>query len=478
MYSEPLPAPESDVPTPKLARALLAIAVVALLVGGAMAVISRPSKADPDKELASVRSFVGNARTAHVVTDEVDTYGNATGPGSSSTERFHSEGDLRLPDEAHLIQEDGHTVTEVIAVKKGVYTRDAKTRPEVLNKGWVFDSPVTAGTGMASASGSATIGSVGTSPVVDGQVDTALGAAAATFDQVMASGAGMGLPHVLAALKDPVRVDTHVLRATLDIDVLMRSFGMTDAQITEMKRDGGDAETAVTVTITSGANGRLDRVLWKAVDTSTDPEANGVSTDDSVFSSWDAPVTITAPGRDALDLTPDVDEQGVAAVHDIALLAPTTLPAAFKLTYADVTTADDSTISGCRTVNLTFSDPVADEAAYSTPPDPAHPDDYPTTPGIELYEVAPDCPSAPKLEGQPYVAGANHGFTVPADGADWGIGDPPSAGRPEIDVVMKVGNTLVMVSGTVPAAQLTSVLASLAPLDLTKITIATVEPPA
>ncbi|MDQ1402765.1 MAG: hypothetical protein QOG03_1081 [Actinomycetota bacterium] len=464
---EALDGPDADGAKPTLARAMLAIIVAMLLVGAVAAVISRPSKTSPEKELASVRAYVSQAQTAHFVTESASVTGNDQGPGSSSSDRSTTEGDLRLPDDAHVFENYGDGVSETVAVKGAVYSRDADTRAALATKGWVYNAFVPSSGGIAGAASSAASG-------LQPDVSAALGSAGAAFAQVMATGGDAGLPEVLGALRDPVRVETHVVRATLDVDALMQSLGLTADQQRQLTQMAGDVTSTVTVTITSGPKGRLDRMVWKAIETASDPADSGTSTEDTRFSNWDAPVTITAPSKDSLDLTPDVDEQGVAAVHDIGLLAPTTLPAGFKLTYAEVIPTDDSDNEQCRSVNITFNDPAADVP----PADPTKFDSYSPPPSIDIYEMVPGCAYAPKLEGQSYVAGPNRGFVVPTDQASWGNGPPMPGGPAETDIVMQVGNTLLEVASTVGADQLKAALASLAPLDMATIPIDRMAPPA
>ena len=110
----------------------------------------------------------------------------------------------------------------------------------------------------------------------------------------------------------------------------------------------------VTITITSGEGGRLDRLVVEIRET-TDGEQS-VDTGDLHFANWGEPVSITAPSADAIDHTPAVDEEDLAAFDKFQILARTALPAGWELQSAGVT-KEDAEFEECTSVDFTYGPP-------------------------------------------------------------------------------------------------------------------------
>lgn len=202
----------------------------------------------------------------------------------------------------------------------------------------------------------------------------------------------------------------------------------------------GDGTGSVVLELTGGPGGRLDRMTW-ALAVKREAPSLRVRYEARVrFTGWNDPVDISAPGPAEFDLTPGVNEEDLAGVEGMTVLAPRSLHDGSVLSrgrvYGDY---DDDYRADCDVVALGYDGP---------------------RPSVHLSMSSTECAETkgrrPRSGSRPFVAGPHRGW-VTKEAEDYGG---------NIEVVLEIDGTVVEVSSGLSEADLIPILASLAPLDL------------
>lgn len=180
---------------------------------------------------------------------------------------------------------------------------------------------------------------------------------------------------------------------------------------------------------------------------------NGKLSADTVlrFDNWGQLVELAAPAADMIDVTPDLNEEAVAAWHDAPLYMPRNLPRGWTLDYAEVLSAEE-TEEGCEQVEIDFVSPEYYE------------EEDEEAPYLYLYELPTAC--AQPFEGvgvQAFQAG-------PYAGTGYTDRDGYSLAQIRID-----DKTTLQADSNIPVGQLQALLADLVPLDFGRVSVAPLE---
>lgn len=466
--------------TPRRRRGRVGLwcALVAVSAGAVGLVGLRHPVRTPDQELARVRQFVRTAGTARFAGTSRSESGNGTEEaGSTSIDVTKVDGSFSLPDRLRMVEDSGDSLSETITVKAGTYTRDADTRAGLDAQPWVFE---------AGSPG-------GEHDVVDvaaGGLDPAGGAVYSADAGVLGSfGGPFDLAAILGRLHAVRRVSPGVLEAKTTARDLIppKVVASIEAAAAREKAalaahaadatsadpgltagfDGSFADfldTAVTIRLVHAADGRLDEL--------TVITERGTGQDRSVdhstmrFSGWGDPVSITAPALDKVDLTPEIDEESIAAFSAFTVLAPRSLPPGLRLVIAN-TSEDDVNNKTCNGVELGYNDQSTGPPAGDTLSTELGPGPY-----LDLSLTQAAC-----MDARPDIAGGTTGPAEPLQvgGAaaeltrpsfpDFGIGDGTTA-DPVLHVRYTIGDVRVDAESTLPRDQLVAALASLGPIDI------------
>jgi hypothetical protein len=397
--SSPLHHPHGQRPSVGYRAAVLGTIVLFIAATGALLVL--PGHESPTLALARVRAFVKDQRTAHFVDDEVDTFGSVGGGlGDTSTTRSRSTGDIRLPRDSRVVTDygTGEGVSEVLTVDGAIYVRNADSTIALGSTLWVKET-ISGGFGPANmtandrgSGGMQTFSPTGSEPPVPvgrGIPQEALLAMA----QASVMGGGMGpLFNFQGLLEKAQQVET------LDHNRLRATAALADLVPEELhKALGADLLSTtggVTLTIQYGAGGRLDGLVIEALadfdgDQTTDRH-------DIHFSNWGGPVAVAPPAPGQVDATPGIDEGELAAITDMTVLAPRSLPPGYVLESMDVThrSVEDEE---CESVTLEYV-----RIDWSKVKELTESGGEPPT--ITVTSVGPNCPYV--SDNEPALAGA------------------------------------------------------------------------
>ena len=441
------PAPVNHV-TKGTRRGPLLVVLGLLLVGGlvpAVLVVRSTDDADPDEALAAARDAVADATSFRVVIRSTDVMveGDAES-GSETTSRTRS--DAEWSDGVwHTRGEDQYYAYESITEADGTtYSRDSTESEETeippdaqwerwegfgdLERSDLVEEMTAFGPGGEDDDGFAEQMAVGYAAML-----YLAGEGAALDPTGMGPGFGPGLGgeptaflDAIAEMGEPTFEDSDTLTATLHAgDDLNEAFGqpLPDGRI-DVDLGTDDLPTAVRLFVESGENS---------------------SAMELTFSDWNTPIDIPIPGDDEIDATPWVDEAAVEALP-FAPVLPSSAPDGWEVTFAEVMAGteyygDEEYPDDCQLLEVDYDQPVAvdaDEEAYEEA-------DY-----VWLYQSTLACALA--ADPTPFAPG--------------GPGGLPSRDGAFGSVQVLVGDTAVDVDATLQGAELDTVLASLAPVDV------------
>lgn len=435
---------------------VLVLSVALILAAGTAAVLVNTGKQTPERELAEVRAFVVAERTARVTGRTINRYGSGDDEaGNTSTDRSKVEGELRIPDASHVISNDGDFISETIIVGKDVYTREGETRAELRDEQWAYEST------SAPNSLPAELAEANLSPSEFAAVGELTGS-------MSSLGMPVDLPTVLALDKKVTRTGT----AQLTLIFTMRDF-LSDKEeeaFEKMSDAFGDPnvlDDEITVVVNHGPDGRLDRLSLD-----TESEYDGETDEfhlELTFSRWGEAVDISAPGSEAIDRTPGIDEASLARFKDFTVMAPEQVPANFLLIQASAEPEDAET-EMCASASLTYTPasevgaPGGDEGDYERQ----------VATQVTIQETDATCeyfeePTF-RAPGQPTLAGGRP-VTVHDGLPEQYFGEleieVPGV-LPITSVVWRLGDTSFVVSGHRPSAELLDFATSMVGLDLSR----------
>jgi hypothetical protein len=441
--------------------ASLSTAVLLLAAVGALTVV--PGHDSPTRALAEIRDFVASHRTAHFVAVGSNSIGPGTAEslGHTMTTRSRASGAIRLPGESHVVIEAGDYAIERITLTDRTYSRHADDVSALARQQWVTGR--SAGGWFAYAPGAGTV--VGPEPgplMPPAEIGSSGGG---NLLPVMLSGglgvlADAGVPveleSLLAKAQHPLLVEPGHLRATVPMTDLLSA--PTAAML---KRAAAGIAGAITFDVAYGPDGRLDSIVIERVMT-IDGDRTAAH-DAVVFTQWGEPVDIAPPSEGNVDHTPTIDESALAAVSDMTVLAPTTVPAPWKLTSVDVE-QEDRESEDCEAVTVEYMRGDVDPRQFDNSED-----DPPT---VSITSVPASCPwldsVEPSLENAtPVSVGPWRAQLV--ENVDDNTYSYLSSG---ITAVLNVNGTYVVASTNAGRPLLVSMLSGLARLDLGRQPIA------
>ena len=445
-------------------RVVVSGIAVLLAVGGTVGIVAHSggSQSNAEKELAAVQAFVRAAHSAHVDGTTENVEGNSGGVGQTNTSRSRLDGDLVLPDTGHWVVDDGTNVVETLVVSGGSYVRGAATRSALSTTRWNWAAGLPGSLPLSGPTAAFLTSSAGLTPGSFGPGSS-------------------DLRHFIDQLQSPTVVSPGVIRAKSSLNDV---FGGAPPP------PGVPMPSDVSVDLTVGAGGRLDRLVWRMrVDVPSPPLPSGTvggdqasfvpsqttTTADERFSAWNAPVSLDRPPAGQIDPTPGINEEALGAFHAAVLMAPRQIPAGWVLQSADVIPvsmpaglpAGISFPQPCPSAQLTYGTPTPSLPPPPPPPDPTAASGQPTfvpfpSTTVTLIESAASCQDT----------GPGIGMTIPP--VPVGI---PGAGDFHT-VTVTVGKTRIQASGNLPEAELRRLVSDAKPLDLASQPIERSVPPA
>lgn len=307
-----------------------------------------------------------------------------------------------------------------------------------------------------------------------GAVMAAGAASSSIVAQGFAVGAGLtgmvvpgDLHALLDALDDPVRVSDEVIRIQLPLRRLVALLAPEAEPELSAIPQADELDGDVTIDLTSGPGGRLDR-MRTTVRTNEDGETS-LAVDDLRFTRWDESLDLTAPGDDRIDHTPSFDEEALAGAT-FPLLAPTQVPVPYRLVEASYSGVDAENDGSCPSAYLRYTDP-AEEQAYEKASEALPPDvseeafqALPLVRSLDITLSAVDCTADDEWSGrddeeaaEEFVVGGVRGTIVRTDDEQYGS---------ILDIVLEVDCTRLDIRADLPEDQAVAALSSLGPLDL------------
>ncbi|MEY2476301.1 MAG: hypothetical protein QOG87_1616 [Actinomycetota bacterium] len=421
------------------AKRILATSTMVLLSASlvGLAVVGNTKGVSPAKELARVQAFVEQATSARMVATSTSEQRTGDGElGSSFKDTSRMQGALALPDRSQWVEEDGVSAYETIVVPGAAYYREAESREELAAEQWVHEAIEPTRTPGLSVSPDLM-------PVAD----------------VAGAFAAGDLIELLDAASAPTRVGPHTIKVSIDVSKLeWFEFG-------EVRADGEPepAPPVMTAEITSTSEGRLDRLVMR-FNSGEDSEGGFSDTTDLRFSNWGSPVTITAPDAAAIDPTPGIAENALAAFDAMPLYGLRRLPAGWELFGAEVWTTEENadTESGdCPEVSLSYGNPAEMEAfeqsaASVTSDEEFETMTWPATIDVSLTPAG--CDSWNVLEGgEPITLGGRRGTIVRSTNTEEEYAT---------SIQLVVGTTRMLIESDGPEAPTLSAASDVVPFDL------------
>jgi hypothetical protein len=401
------------------------------------------------RELARLQAFVDQARTAHFTTENhsVESTG-ADGVGTDYSSRSKAVGIIELPGRSQWTEEDGDTAYETVVTPTGAYYREADDRAALADELWTYSARETEAA----------------MPAFSDPMLTSAGMVGQSFD-------APEVADLLQAGRDPVRLDDHQIR--IDVDVTKMPDYAPDLY---KDPDTGKAIPLpkISVELTTGASGQLDRMLMRVREDDVSPAMLGVGdggsapssmsfTSDIRFTRWGEPVSFAVPPASAVDPTPGVDEDDIAAFAAFPLYGLRRLPTGFELENAAVTTAteDASPADGdCAEVDLSYGSPAEERAAEAKARTSADMANVEFPPTIEVSLTPADCDYYDALDPADVTTitlGRNRGTIYRGKNTD-------EEYLTSLEVI--VGPTRVRVDSDLPEAQTIAAASDLVLLDL------------
>jgi hypothetical protein len=430
--------------TERLAKRILGTSCLVLLAAGllGLAVVGNTTGVSPAKELARIQAFVEQAKSARMTATTVSESFDGEGDlGSSYKDTSRVAGSMVLPDRTHWVEEDGTTAYEYILVPGAGYSREADTREELANEPWVLEKiePAPATT-------------AGVDPDLQPAADVA--AAFGAFDFV----------DMLDAAEAPTRLGPHTIKVRLDA-----------SKIEAFASDEDDAPLPkMTAELTSTSDGRLDRLVLHFEE--KDPDTGQfMGTLDMRFTDWGKPVTIEAPDAAAIDATPEIAENALAAFDATPLYGLRRLPAGYALLAADVfTTEDDADLEAgdCPEVSLSYGNPAEHEAAEAASDELTSEEDFVWPTSIEVGLTPADCDAwsaFDAVDGDAITVGGRPATIFRSENTD-------EEYATSIQVI--VGATRVIIESDGPEAATLAAASDIVPFDLATQPVHREAPPA
>ena len=162
------------------------------------------------------------------------------------------------------------------------------------------------------------------------------------------------------------------------------------------------------------------------------------TTADYRFSDWGKPLDFTVPSEADIDITPEIEEEEVAAFRIVPVYQPRGIPAGWILEYADVLD-EYETEEECPEVELDYTDPDDPDQGY-----------------LWLYQLEASCADlVMPRDAEPFKAGPYQG---------WIIVDEDEGNSAQI----VVDKTVVQADTDLSPASLSRILGDLVPLDLSQ----------
>lgn len=416
------------------ARRILFTSCTLLLCGGllGLALVGTSKGVSPAKELARIQAFIVEAKTARLTATTVSEQRDGDGDlGSSYKDTSRITGSVVLPDRSQWVEEDGSMAYEGIIVPGASYTREADTREDLAAEQWVYEA-------LAAPE-----------PKAGEPVPPELVAAA---DVAGAFGAADFLD-LLRAAETPTRVGPHTIKVRIDVSDLPE---FTDPE------DEDAPPPDMTAELTSTSEGRLDRLVLRMVE--RDPEMGDFTgTADVRFTHWGQPLTIAAPDATAVDPTPTIAEDDLAAFDAAPLLGLRRLPAGWALLTAEVWTAEDDAdaeAGECPEVSLSYGNPAeqvaAEQRAETLSEEDSEAMQWPET--IEVSLTPADCESWNVLEDGDAITLGGRPATI--------VRGTASEDEYVTSIQLIVGATRVLVESDGPEATTLAAASDLVPFDL------------
>jgi hypothetical protein len=445
-----VPAPRS---APPWRRLVAVTAVLVVIVGLLASIVTRRNPDEPASELAGVVSFADGANTVHVdATVNVATFTD-DGLGTTYNTRWRLEGAIRFPNEAHLLVHTGDRVFQRILVGDDLYERSAVAEENLYLNRW----------SQSTIDRSA----IDADPAAAPEEPETSDQRSQAWDLV-SQGAGFGselqrMRRVLARTGEPTRVSTNVIRIELGLPAFLDAYFADLALDEETLAELEKLEGSVTLDITSGPKGRLDRIVAKVDARSradgARPREGWQSTADVRFTEWGAPVEIAAPNMDPFPELPVIDLEGIARAQ-FTVLAPKTVAPDLKLLEASYFVPEDRGLDepDCDKVTLYYApeeEPASVEPGYSD------------LRFLNLDIASIGCESDDSRTNEAYLekrAGAPSAYSVGPYRGTIARYDTPEAGR-GVYIVLEVDGVEVFVDSTLSAEETTLALSELVAFD-------------
>jgi hypothetical protein len=336
---------------PRRTRFVLVFAVVALLIGDLVVLVTQEEERSPARLVTDAREFADERRT---VSFAGQLRVEARDPdGGSFVQRATIEGRARLPEDArYRIVTEGF-VSEIITLGDRLYTRDAEGTDELRGRKWTTFDPDQADdrSGVVRPDGPAEGSDVLGDPI--------------------------GLLRLLDAARRP--------------DVVRRQ-----GDVTVVKADVDAAELFANAVEGAAERGTIELTLRGEVLQRLVFDASGGGGNvhaDYRFTRWGSKVELAAPADGELDPTPGIEEEAIAAFKDARLLQPRGIPAGWVLEFAGIL-PEEMTAEGCEQLELDYVDLEDPDAGYLT-----------------LYELPSSCTDMdPPRGAESFRAGGYAGF--------------------------------------------------------------------
>ena len=448
------PAAALRPPPPRYRAAVIATTVLFLAAVAGLLVV--PGTEAPAQTLARVTAFVRSERTARFTDDSTTTYGPAAAGelGHTSTNRSRAAGEIRLPDESHVVVDEGGSLSEQVVVEQGAFARWGDSRGDLAAASWVPLPRPSELLGRLMAHSHEAVAKAtpdGNAIVVGNEASPEIGAALEAADGFFsATSFPLDLGRLFDRLTDVEHAGAHRLHGKAKAaDLLPPEYkAFIPAGFAAL-------EATIDVAVVYGGGGRLDALTLEY--TTTFDDDRETERHDVRFRDWGVPVDIAAPVPSLIDRTPTIDEARLARVADMTVLAPTPVPSPWTLASAEVQERDEE-VEECGSVTLTYLRADVDSAAYL-----GRDDDPPT---VSITSVPVSCPWLENVrldaEGARTVAvGAATALIV--DNVDDNtyayLGDGVTA-------ALTIGSTYVLASTNAGEPVLLGMLGALAPLDL------------
>jgi len=418
-------------------RACGALVTAVFLAGIVGLTIVSPGRSwTPAQQLARVRQFVQDARTAHFTGTSTWQAGTISGQvGHRIEHSTRAEGVLALPNGSHWTEDMGDSATETIVLPDAMFVRDADSTASLAGEQWKQYPRE-----QRKSAAPSPVGSGSPEPGVISEV----GGVFSAF------GAPLEFSGMFDRIKDLRRVSPQVIVGTLDV-----------ASLPDFP--DGEPVPTVTVEVESDTVGRLLRILTTATgtmtaeapDTANSGDEKFMARSETRFTHWGVPVDVSAPSAGNVDKTPDVDEEGLAAFSAAPILVPGALPTAYQLTDGSVSEPGDA--GDCPEADLTYGDPS------QSPADPAA-----VSSDINVTITPANCDQSAIDGGDPITVAGHPGHIARAKNSDE---------EPSVTVEIVIGATRMSVDSDLPEAELIAALRTIVPFDLAKQRIATAQSP-